>query len=119
MKQITKEELKAGYLLTLNTKRSYLLIPNKEGLQLVHVNTNPEAINPFNTLFRKEDILTWLCSLNNVNEDLSINIYNSILYINEVHDLSEFGNFWDTKYRELLWKREIKNNKTVGGHKDE
>ena len=73
-----KTELEAGQLVTLNTKQSFLLIPNKEDLQLVHVKTNPES---YDLVCKKVDVLTWLCSLKNVNEDLSINICNSTLYI--------------------------------------
>ena len=103
MDQFKIEDLKAGYLITLTNGRSYLLIPNQGGLQLVYVKT---SLSSFDLIDKDIRIVNWFTSLKHVNDDLTIDVCNSKFYINKVYGLASFGSFWSESARELLWERE-------------
>lgn len=66
---MNKSSLKSGYLLEFDTGLLCLLIPNKQGLQLVS-KVQPEEVveEPFQNKLGHN----WICGLEDLNEDLEL-----------------------------------------------
>lgn len=101
-----KDYCKAGHLVVLNNGLRCLLIPNKEGLQLVALPKDFVKAENERDAYGREYI--WQSSLKNFNGELMnyLPYLRKSVRIDKIYGLALFGRFWEEdKLRDLLWER--------------